>query len=257
MKVTVTLEFDSTAEAAAALGRLAAPAARPVIAHDDRPDVGAPPAPVIAPVMPPAAPAAPAAPIMDPAVAFAGAAVPTQPAAPAVPPPPADAVPPAPPASMPPSAATAPTAAPAVERDSAGMPWDARIHASSKSKIADGTWRSKRNVDDALRATVEAELKGAAAPAAPAAPATPAAPAVPPPPAAATPPAAPAAPAGPRGFPQYMVEVGAAFTANPLKANAASTKAAESVGLQNIGQLVGKPELIEQFDAVFQREMAA
>ena len=53
-----------------------------------------------------------------------------------------------------------------VERDSKGMPWDGRIHASSKAKVADGSWRAKRGVEDALVAQVTAELtKAAAAPA--------------------------------------------------------------------------------------------
>ena len=45
-----------------------------------------------------------------------------------------------------------------VDLDTKGMPWDNRIHAESKGKIADGTWRKKRNLDPALVATVEAEL---------------------------------------------------------------------------------------------------
>lgn len=55
------------------------------------------------------------------------------------------------------------TAAPAT--DSAGMPWDARIHASTKGTNEDGTWRKKRKVDATLVAAVEAELRGTAAPA--------------------------------------------------------------------------------------------
>lgn len=43
--------------------------------------------------------------------------------------------------------------------DKNGLPWDERIHASSKAKVADGTWRQKRGVDTGLVATVEAELK--------------------------------------------------------------------------------------------------
>lgn len=56
-----------------------------------------------------------------------------------------------------------------VELDSKGLPWDGRIHAESKGKIADGTWRKKRNLDPALLAQVEAELRQVmgAAPAAP------------------------------------------------------------------------------------------
>lgn len=42
--------------------------------------------------------------------------------------------------------------------DSAGMPWDERIHASSRATVADGTWRKKRGVSDELVAEVEAEI---------------------------------------------------------------------------------------------------
>ena len=67
----------------------------------------------------------------------------------------------------PPPANTAPTtttpgvasSAAGVDLDTKGMPWDNRIHAESKGKIADGTWRKKRNLDPALVATVEAELR--------------------------------------------------------------------------------------------------
>jgi len=41
--------------------------------------------------------------------------------------------------------------------DSAGYPWDERIHASSKARIADGTWRLKRGVDDPLVQQIRAE----------------------------------------------------------------------------------------------------
>lgn len=55
-----------------------------------------------------------------------------------------------------------------VELDIKGLPWDARIHAESKAKIADGSWRSKRNLDPAVKASVEAELRQVmGAPAAP------------------------------------------------------------------------------------------
>lgn len=45
------------------------------------------------------------------------------------------------------------------ELDSAGLPWDQRIHSSSHKKKADGTWKRLRGVDDALVAAVEAELR--------------------------------------------------------------------------------------------------
>ena len=75
-----------------------------------------------------------------------------------------------------------------VDLDAKGMPWDNRIHAESKGKIADGTWRKKRNLDPTLLATVEAELRQlmGAPVAAPLAPTTA--------PIAPTPPLAPAAP---------------------------------------------------------------
>lgn len=45
------------------------------------------------------------------------------------------------------------------EFDSNNMPWDERIHASTKTKNKDGTWKRGRNVDDAVFAAVEAELR--------------------------------------------------------------------------------------------------
>lgn len=42
--------------------------------------------------------------------------------------------------------------------DAKGRSWDERIHASSKAKNADGTWRAKRGVAAELVAEVEAEL---------------------------------------------------------------------------------------------------
>jgi hypothetical protein len=46
-----------------------------------------------------------------------------------------------------------------VERDRRGLPWDGRIHASSRAKVADGTWRMRRNVSDDVIMKVEAELR--------------------------------------------------------------------------------------------------
>lgn len=48
--------------------------------------------------------------------------------------------------------------------DANGLPWDERIHASSKALNQDGTWRYRRNInktDPGLIEKVEAELKGA------------------------------------------------------------------------------------------------
>lgn len=45
------------------------------------------------------------------------------------------------------------------EFDSAGLPWDERIHAPSKATNKDGTWRSRRNVDPRVVTAVEFELR--------------------------------------------------------------------------------------------------
>lgn len=62
---------------------------------------------------------------------------------------------------------TGPVNAAAPATDSNGMPWDARIHASTKGTNEDGTWRKKRKIDAAFVAAVEAELRGAPSGAAP------------------------------------------------------------------------------------------
>lgn len=121
---------------------------------------------------------------LAPAAAFGSAPAPLPPGA-TVAPPPAASIPPAPAPSTvapPPVVNTAPTttmpgavssAAPAasVELDKDGLPWDSRIHVESKNKNTDGRWRNKRNLDPAVKAKVEAELRqlmGAPAPLSPA-----------------------------------------------------------------------------------------
>lgn len=44
--------------------------------------------------------------------------------------------------------------------DSRGLPWDARIHASSKALTKDGSWRYKRGAEQSEIDAVEAELRG-------------------------------------------------------------------------------------------------
>lgn len=142
----------------------------------------------------PTPPAPPVAdePQPDPATAFGGVS-PEQ----AFAPPAAPVVSPAPPA--PPVAATPAAPPPGADVDKHGLPWDKRIHATPASKKKDGEWRAKRNLDDATKAAVEAELRqvmgapaplaasggAAAAPAPVAAASTTAPPAPPPTPAAA------------------------------------------------------------------------
>lgn len=66
--------------------------------------------------------------------------------------------------AVPVAAATQP--APAVQPvatvpayDTAGIPWDGRIHSGAKSTNADGTWRRRKGITDADVTTVEAELR--------------------------------------------------------------------------------------------------
>lgn len=112
-----------------------------------------------------------------------------------------------------PDAATAFGATPPSDegRDSAGIPWDERIHSSTKGTNKDGTWSRRRNTDEALFQSVMAELKGnAAAPAstataetlAPTPPAASGSPVTPPPP----PPPPPAAGAA-INFPMLMIKI--------------------------------------------------
>lgn len=82
-----------------------------------------------------------------------------------------------------PAQATAPVElAPVGEVDAEGLPWDERIHASSKAKNANGTWRGRRNISDDTVAAVRLELRNRVATRTVAAPVV------------APPPAAPAAP---------------------------------------------------------------
>ena len=48
-----------------------------------------------------------------------------------------------------------------VERDKDGIPWDERIHASTKTKTQAGLWTRRRNLDDATFDAVMAELRAA------------------------------------------------------------------------------------------------
>lgn len=120
--------------------------------------------------------------------------------------------PPSPPSAPSPAAVapstSAPAAAPAssADVDKNGLPWDERIHASSRAKIADGSWRMKRGVQQHVVDEVEAQLHAQAPVAAPPAPPGPPAP-----------PAAPVAGAG-LTFGQLAKRVGAKITLGELTA---------------------------------------
>ena len=53
----------------------------------------------------------------------------------------------------------APPPPPGIEVDAMGVPWDARIHSGSRARVADGSWRQKRNLDPNVLAQVESELR--------------------------------------------------------------------------------------------------
>jgi hypothetical protein len=140
------------------------------------------------------------------------------------------------------------------ERDSDGIPWDERIHASTKTRTQAGTWTRRRNTPDATFDAVMAELRGAntartmeaAAPLVQPEPtaADAFAPAVPAPPVAAapTPPPAPApAPAPATGsaptFVQLMQKITAAQQAGKLD-KAKLDEALGQCGLEGVAKLV-------------------
>jgi hypothetical protein len=64
-----------------------------------------------------------------------------------------------------------------VDLDGEGMPWDPRIHASTKTRTQKGLWTKKKGVDDDTYNTITASLKSTAA-----APPAPPAGSLPPPP---------------------------------------------------------------------------
>lgn len=203
-------------------------------------------------------PAAPQPPTGAPSTAGAGALA-TAPAVPTagVAVPSTGSLPPAPPV---PTAAPAAPAAPAsyAELDSAGLPWDSRIHASTRTKIADGTWKLARGLDKAVVAQVLDELRAvmagapAASPAAPvvpppAPPAPPAAPPAPvaPPPAPPAAPPAPPAPAGGLDYPQFVTKLTAAIASGQIT-QALIKDAIGTYGVSSLPLMAQRPDLYDQ-----------
>ena len=162
----------------------------------------------------------------------------------------------------------------AVERDAEGLPWDGRIHSSKRTKIANGTWKTKRGIDDAAVEAVKAELRGAmAAPAPASVPGVPIAPPVnpafvppnpppifpPPNPAFVAPvpgvvpiappivvPAPPPAPPPASGavtFPILMQRLTAGIATRSITPERISA-AVQSVGLANLPLLASRPDLV-------------
>lgn len=169
-------------------------------------------------------------------------------------------------------ASVADPSAPAVF-DSAGIPWDARIHSSNKQTKEDGTWRKRKNlapgVFDKVMAELRANTAGSAPSAPPAPPVAPAdiqagvnavtastpAPFVPnpnvtiPPAPAFVPPAPPVAPPPPvagMGFAEFMPKLSAAMQAGRFDA-AALAGYLNQWQLSEIGQLANDPAKTLQF----------
>lgn len=169
--------------------------------------------------------------------AFGGvaAATPEQAFAPAAPnAPAATAAAPSTPTNGAPPAPGNPASTAGVTLDSAGLPWDARIHAKSSTApggvtVANGTWRKKAKVDAALVAQVEGELRALmSAPGVPVGYVEAPFPNVAPPPPHLAPPASPTA----------------AVPGNPVSApSAAATSFPELVQRVSEGMLAGKIDM--------------
>lgn len=145
-----------------------------------------------------------------------------------------------------------------IERDAEGLPWDARIHASTKTKTAKGVWTSKRGMNDAaLVQRVKAEI-GATLPSATPQATIPAPVFQPPPvdapaltlpaasftlPPVATPPAPVAAP---QTLGELMAAVGPLMATLQIAPNALQ-EAATAVGVPSLAMLAtaNRPDLVE------------
>lgn len=149
--------------------------------------------------------------------------------------------------------------------DSRGFPWDERIHAATKALNADKSWRYKRNVDKDLIPTVETELKGLQALAAPIVPKPPVVPAPPtvtaaptppaPPITPAAPPAAPAAPTAEGEFIRLMRKITAAQGANKVTKDATLSMLSDA-GIQGLMAMKnGTPEQLAMFEALFDAQV--
>ncbi len=138
--------------------------------------------------------------------------------------------------------------------DSDGLPWDGRIHASTRTTTAKGVWKKKKGVEDSLTNAVTAELRQAQAAnkAAAHVPLN----AAPPPPAAGN--AAPppptvgnAAPPPPSTSPVSFVDVAKYVGERKFTAEQILTVCKQH-GLPGLGLLTGAPALCAPMMASFQ-----
>jgi hypothetical protein len=148
------------------------------------------------------------------------------------------------------------------EIDVNGLPWDIRIHASTKTMTKDGAWTSKRGVQPDLVASVSAELRATMS--APPAPAMAADTVVVPSEGAAPPPPPPFVTVAPGPVPVSVIApVEAAKTPFAgiiekivqLKASGACDDAkikmiCDALGIPGVMSLNARPDLVPQFHAL-------
>jgi hypothetical protein len=128
------------------------------------------------------------------------------------------------------SAAVATTnPAPTVEVDATGLPWDPRIHASTKTKTAKNVWTRRRGVEDDVFNQVEAQLKAAMA--------------IPAPPANVAVQQQQVATDAPPTFPTLMTFITERVSAQRLS-QADVQAAVQSVGLESLNLVMSRADLI-------------
>lgn len=160
---------------------------------------------------------------------------------------------------VPPTTGAGSFAAAGIELDSDGFPWDHRIHASTKTKIGNGTWKLKPRTEPALIEQVRAEYKQAAAvpstmtpPMLPQAAAIEPVPTQPAPQAAAAPVIAPPATAGEKPtnpgmlFAATMKLYAEVEKAGKLQSGAGDVWA-KAAGLPSLSSLIARPDLCGAF----------
>ena len=160
--------------------------------------------------------------------------------------------------------------------DSAGLPWDERIHSSSKKRGKDGTWNKRRGgPSGAELAAIENELRAKLTGAPPPQPVAVPAPVAPPAPMPVVPPMPTAVPEAPvpmptavpeapvpmptaapveLDFPTFMQQIGPRLGEGEGQIGAAYlSTVCQSLGLNTMTDLALKPELIASFVAILQQ----
>lgn len=196
------------------------------------------------------------------------AEVPAAPLAPSIPPAPGPSinVPPPPAAVAPitttPGPASSVAGVGSVELDKAGLPWDSRIHSSSKAKLANGNWKVARGKAPEYVTQIEAELRAIGAPSPLASVGV-----VPAPPVVGAPlttasssvpvfPMPPIEPADPATFEQLMPRITAAVTSGVMPPTAIGAACAAQ-GLVSVVALQQSPQFVPLVWAVLKQQYPA